>query len=153
MLSKGPAPAVPVALTKSLPPASPQLSLSVFDPFKAESFWTTTLPEPWTRMPLMEFARTWLPSRRLLAPTTISPPFALFATVHPRTTEAVPTNMPPPGPRADPVQPSTPQFSMMLRSRALISAFPLFLTVQRSEEHTSELQSHHDLVCRLLLEK
>src|SRR5438034_2146917 len=28
------------------------------------------------------------------------------------------------------------------------SAFP-----QRSEEHTSELQSHSDLVCRLLLEK
>src|SRR5437667_4704208 len=28
------------------------------------------------------------------------------------------------------------------------------LAVQwRSEEHTSELQSHHDLVCRLLLEK
>src|SRR5437667_2560456 len=26
-------------------------------------------------------------------------------------------------------------------------------TVARSEEHTSELQSHHDLVCRLLLEK
>src|SRR5437773_7474277 len=25
--------------------------------------------------------------------------------------------------------------------------------VPRSEEHTSELQSHHDLVCRLLLEK
>src|SRR5437667_6800330 len=25
--------------------------------------------------------------------------------------------------------------------------------VKRSEEHTSELQSHHDLVCRLLLEK
>src|SRR5437773_11081734 len=25
--------------------------------------------------------------------------------------------------------------------------------VCRSEEHTSELQSHHDLVCRLLLEK
>src|SRR5437773_3849431 len=28
-----------------------------------------------------------------------------------------------------------------------------FLAVSRSEEHTSELQSHHDLVCRLLLEK
>src|SRR5437773_10614796 len=32
-----------------------------------------------------------------------------------------------------------------------------FLSVEqgllRSEEHTSELQSHHDLVCRLLLEK
>src|SRR5437667_7048273 len=26
-------------------------------------------------------------------------------------------------------------------------------TRARSEEHTSELQSHHDLVCRLLLEK
>src|SRR5437773_7452687 len=25
--------------------------------------------------------------------------------------------------------------------------------INRSEEHTSELQSHHDLVCRLLLEK
>ena len=25
--------------------------------------------------------------------------------------------------------------------------------VRRSEEHTSELQSHSDLVCRLLLEK
>src|SRR5437773_5093195 len=25
--------------------------------------------------------------------------------------------------------------------------------VARSEEHTSELQSHHDIVCRLLLEK
>src|SRR5437773_9121820 len=28
-----------------------------------------------------------------------------------------------------------------------------FQTTLRSEEHTSELQSHHDLVCRLLLEK
>src|SRR5438477_12964238 len=29
----------------------------------------------------------------------------------------------------------------------------LFETVARSEEHTSELQSHVNLVCRLLLEK
>src|SRR5438034_3815671 len=28
-----------------------------------------------------------------------------------------------------------------------------FTAVKRSEEHTSELQSHSDLVCRLLLEK
>src|SRR5438034_1836850 len=28
-----------------------------------------------------------------------------------------------------------------------------YLTEPRSEEHTSELQSHSDLVCRLLLEK
>src|SRR5437773_5477711 len=27
------------------------------------------------------------------------------------------------------------------------------VSTSRSEEHTSELQSHHDLVCRLLLEK
>src|SRR5260221_8833400 len=30
---------------------------------------------------------------------------------------------------------------------------PQHLLVLRSEEHTSELQSHSDLVCRLLLEK
>src|SRR5437773_4181719 len=34
-----------------------------------------------------------------------------------------------------------------IRVNELRSALP------RSEEHTSELQSHHDLVCRLLLEK
>src|SRR5437773_8931446 len=30
---------------------------------------------------------------------------------------------------------------------------PYAMVAPRSEEHTSELQSHHDLVCRLLLEK
>src|SRR5437773_4500899 len=35
---------------------------------------------------------------------------------------------------------------------ALASAVQSLLE-SRSEEHTSELQSHHDLVCRLLLEK
>src|SRR5437773_8990011 len=37
-----------------------------------------------------------------------------------------------------------------------IPAWRVWITVftaPRSEEHTSELQSHHDLVCRLLLEK
>src|SRR5437667_7494100 len=37
-----------------------------------------------------------------------------------------------------------------------LSTFECFkesLSRWRSEEHTSELQSHHDLVCRLLLEK
>src|SRR5438034_8242677 len=33
----------------------------------------------------------------------------------------------------------------------LIARLPI--SCQRSEEHTSELQSHSDLVCRLLLEK
>src|SRR5437773_4802993 len=39
--------------------------------------------------------------------------------------------------------------------RRMRSDSRFFLTApqRRSEEHTSELQSHHDLVCRLLLEK
>src|SRR5437667_6076105 len=36
---------------------------------------------------------------------------------------------------------------------ALPRLFLLRACNARSEEHTSELQSHHDLVCRLLLEK
>src|SRR5438034_7836652 len=37
-------------------------------------------------------------------------------------------------------------------SRSFVTS-RLLTTVSRSEEHTSELQSHSDLVCRLLLEK
>src|SRR6266851_10455066 len=37
-----------------------------------------------------------------------------------------------------------------LETPRIVARTPVFL---RSEEHTSELQSHHDLVCRLLLEK
>src|SRR5437588_9138432 len=37
--------------------------------------------------------------------------------------------------------------------RAPAAARPASAAVARSEEHTSELQSHSDLVCRLLLEK
>ena len=39
--------------------------------------------------------------------------------------------------------------------RGFVTADDVFVIFQesRSEEHTSELQSHHDLVCRLLLEK
>src|SRR5690349_23919347 len=36
---------------------------------------------------------------------------------------------------------------------ALIAGMALSLSSTRSEEHTSELQSRRDLVCRLLLEK
>src|SRR5437773_7348283 len=36
---------------------------------------------------------------------------------------------------------------------AQIELFGGITRAHRSEEHTSELQSHHDLVCRLLLEK
>src|SRR5438034_2637680 len=35
----------------------------------------------------------------------------------------------------------------------VLKRMPMPKLIQRSEEHTSELQSHSDLVCRLLLEK
>src|SRR5260370_10938566 len=43
--------------------------------------------------------------------------------------------------------------SAFCAARRLISAFSLLSWFSRSEEHTSELQSHLNLVCRLLLEK
>ena len=49
-----------------------------------------------------------------------------------------------------PLQEST---EINLRIPALIPDDYLPDVHLRSEEHTSELQSHHDLVCRLLLEK
>src|SRR6266540_4555696 len=39
------------------------------------------------------------------------------------------------------------------KAPSLLSLIPRSRSILRSEEHTSELQSHHDLVCRLLLEK
>src|SRR6266540_6734955 len=42
--------------------------------------------------------------------------------------------------------------STLLMVNALQGHPPVALIYVRSEEHTSELQSHHDLVCRLLLE-
>src|SRR6266540_3337154 len=53
--------------------------------------------------------------------------------------------------------PSLPMTSRMICRRT--KSMPYSMTfcsprgTIRSEEHTSELQSHHDLVCRLLLEK
>src|SRR5215211_8448665 len=43
------------------------------------------------------------------------------------------------------------QLSRPVRDPAAVTRKPA--PVARSEEHTSELQSHSDLVCRLLLEK
>src|SRR5438132_2799974 len=54
----------------------------------------------------------------------------------------LPEERPPPG-RARPPEPAP---------RARPGA-PVVAPAARSEEHTSELQSHSDLVCRLLLEK
>src|SRR5260221_7319123 len=43
--------------------------------------------------------------------------------------------------------------SLGARSNGAICCLRVALYAFRSEEHTSELQSHSDLVCRLLLEK
>src|SRR5437773_8436316 len=48
------------------------------------------------------------------------------------------------------------QFRALLDAAAadrIVVRVTLYALPDRSEEHTSELQSHHDLVCRLLLEK
>src|SRR5260221_9267128 len=44
-------------------------------------------------------------------------------------------------------------FILGLVDRSLGVKLPNAIFLSRSEEHTSELQSHSDLVCRLLLEK
>src|SRR2546429_3395770 len=49
--------------------------------------------------------------------------------------------------------PSKYAFTLCFRLLSFIAASPLFGHLQRSEEHTSELQSRLHLVCRLLLEK
>src|SRR3712207_8984318 len=45
------------------------------------------------------------------------------------------------------------QFCLLSHLQDKYCHFPLAITSQRSEEHTSELQSRQYLVCRLLLEK
>src|SRR5260221_8787285 len=46
-----------------------------------------------------------------------------------------------------------PRENLMKALHNLGNHQPLLKSIYRSEEHTSELQSHSDLVCRLLLEK
>src|SRR2546428_5907764 len=53
---------------------------------------------------------------------------------------------------------TAPEILFLWVSRMIMSGYHFlgkkpFTTVYRSEEHTSELQSRSDLVCRLLLEK
>src|SRR5438034_6102990 len=55
-----------------------------------------------------------------------------------------------------PIPPPTKRSAQEKKDRGALPPIPTFRDVAkevRSEEHTSELQSHSDLVCRLLLEK
>src|SRR6266540_5992726 len=51
------------------------------------------------------------------------------------------------------IEPPTPSFMTVTDALAGMGNYWQNADFYRSEEHTSELQSHHDLVCRLLLEK
>src|SRR5260221_3237965 len=55
--------------------------------------------------------------------------------------------------RFDALPHHTDQIFVVDRDERLKGVLPLSKLIVRSEEHTSELQSHSDLVCRLLLEK
>src|SRR5699024_12179019 len=46
-----------------------------------------------------------------------------------------------------------PTFTFTARERDEKDEYPVKVVYERSEEHTSELQSRFDIVCRLLLEK
>src|SRR5260370_24855145 len=48
---------------------------------------------------------------------------------------------------------ATPEIYAQMLDRAKEQGFAIGMSAARSEEHTSELQSHLNLVCRLLLEK
>src|SRR5437773_8154796 len=50
-------------------------------------------------------------------------------------------------------RPSNSQQFVLPKNRTAHCHVRVAIYPPRSEEHTSELQSHHDLVCRLLLEK
>src|SRR5437867_9487498 len=58
------------------------------------------------------------------------------------------TRRPPPPPEVERCEPSVAAFAIVAQI-----GLTYFFTAVRSEEHTSELQSPYDFVCRRLLEK
>src|SRR5471032_111066 len=86
-------------------------------------------------------------------------PVANFSTITPSVTVALTTSLvgvkfgTPLTPALQPVRSPPPSWAHSATAVLIESIAPWALAILRSEEHTSELQSHHDLVCRLLLEK
>src|SRR3989475_7705083 len=88
---------------------------------------------------------------------------AKVATPATAATDAVPPSVPPPGllPIASVTLPANPVATLPNVSHAVTSTAGVMVAAAavlvgctvRSEEHTSELQSQSNLVCRLLLEK
>src|SRR5437588_8458101 len=92
--------------------------------------------------------RARLPSRRAVVMSALPPP---CANREPLTKSApLQSAAMKRGSSAASVDPSASSITMMSPDAAEL---PRFIAALRSEEHTSELQSHSDLVCRLLLEK
>src|SRR5260370_37955707 len=67
--------------------------------------------------------------------------------------DALPILVAVPMPKAANVITSAPNDADNRLTRIIVSSYLNPAIVSRSEEHTSELQSHLNLVCRLLLEK
>src|SRR5207302_9698680 len=101
------------------------------------------------RVPLTCLPRTVLPSPSFI-PFNTPEPLALISssTLPPPISTLFPSTTLFRSPAA--VAAAGPAERRLRRSSASINALPLPL---RSEEHTSELQSRENLVCRLLLEK
>src|SRR5205085_10357732 len=76
-----------------------------------------------------------------------APPRAPLPAAAPRSPAAPASGVPAPRPAAAPPGATPPL------PRPVLGRMPLSTLYTRSEEHTSELQSQSNLVCRLLLEK
>src|SRR5207248_11249442 len=91
--------------------------------------------------------------------SSCSPSFFFYSYAHHRDLHSFPTrrssDLPrvPAGSRARPVCRGGPPRHRIPRARATGARRRAAVPPSRSEEHTSELQSPYDLVCRLLLEK
>src|SRR5688572_32591609 len=85
--------------------------------------------------------------------STLFPYTTLFRSASASFCHCPPERSTPPG-QLGPSWVDSPSGSRSMTSTAPArSTAPLTATVSRSEEHTSELQSQSNLVCRLLLEK
>src|SRR5437773_3437512 len=101
----------------------------------------------------MARASRWSPARRKddgvrtrgARPRLGKPKSAAYSPKPNKTTRDIPCGTKTPRPTWAPLRPPRPSVGGSMRRRCVA-------VCDRSEEHTSELQSHHDLVCRLLLE-
>src|SRR5690349_22553735 len=82
--------------------------------------------------------------------STLFPYTTLFRSGRTETLRQFPESLGPPAPLAHAGAPGTVHISSADCDGNMVSAT---ISQGRSEEHTSELQSRRDLVCRLLLEK